>query len=439
MKQILSYKILRSIWDEIEMTNYKNLNTNVKLSFLFEALQSFGQGIWIGNILSLYVVLIVEQTNGIFGLTANELLGITAGASGIAMTAIVFPAGVMADKHSRQIMLRVSAFVGIIAMLWLAAANSIFMILIAMLLWGAFQGITRPAFESILADSLPSGNRSGIYATLHLVRQFSMAAGPFLNVLLFFLLGDKWDISILKSVMLVGILISLISTFTLFFFRDDRSMGNESESLFHNKELEESEETRKLSKLAKRIPILLVSANVLVGMGAGMSIKFFPVFFRSIYGLQPISVQLIMGFTAIFTGIFGVLAQRFSLKKGRAEMIFAVQFSATLCLLVIGFYPALILLVPLFILRGALMNAAQPLSRSILMDVVPKRNRGKWNSIETVAWGFFWNASAVVGGFLIGNNNFQRCFFITAGIYLVATIPILMLIPLVHKETEQEK
>jgi len=198
---------------------FNNFNKNVKLSFIFEALQSFGRGIWMGNIFSLYVVLFVESSKGVFGFTANELLGITAGVSGIAMTAIVFPAGFMADKYPRQVMLRISAIVGIIAMITLALANSIFMILIAMLLWGAFQGLARPAFESILADSLPSGNRSGIYAKQHLVRQIAMASGPILNVFLFLFLGDVWDISILKSVMLIGIIISLSSTFTLFFFQ----------------------------------------------------------------------------------------------------------------------------------------------------------------------------------------------------------------------------
>jgi len=225
---------------------FRNLNKNVKLAFIFEALQSFGRGIWMGNIFSLYVVLFVESSKGILGFTANELLGITAGVSGIAMTAIVFPAGVFADRYRRQIMLRISAAVGILAMLCLASANSILLILIAMLLWGAFQGLTRPAFESILADSLQSGNRSGIYAKIHFVRQIAMASGPFLNVILFFLLGDKWDISILKNVMLIGIIISLASTFILFFFRDGLSMVTESESLL----LKNKGESKSQTKLA---------------------------------------------------------------------------------------------------------------------------------------------------------------------------------------------
>jgi len=414
---------------------FGHFNRNVQLSFIFTALQSLGRGIWMGNIFSLYIVLFSEQANGFFGLTSNELLGITAGVSGIAMTLLVFPAGILADKFNRERMLNFAAVVGIFAMINLALAKNIILILIAMFLWGAFQGLSRPAFESILADSLPSGNRSGIYSQIHLVRQFFMASGPFLNVFLFLFLGDKWDISILRLVMLVGISISFLSTISLFFFRDRHSMGHESESIYETISDQGNQLTNNQSKEAKKIPVLLVISNVIIGMGAGMTIKFFPVFFRSIYDLKPISVQVIMGITAVMTGITGIIARKLSINRGRAQMIFTVQFTATLCLLAIGFYPALIFLVPLFIFRGSLMNAAHPLSLSILMDVVPKRHRGKWNSLETIAWGLFWNASAVFGGFLIGENNFQLCFFITAVIYLIGTIPILFLIPIVKKES----
>ncbi len=86
------------------------------------------------------------------------------------------------------------------------------------------------------------------------------------------------------------------------------------------------------------------------------------------------------------------------------------------------------------------MNASQPLSRSILMDVVPKSHRGKVNSFEALAWGLFWNMSAAIGGFLIGDgNNFRLCFLITASVYVVGTLPILLLIPLVAKENQIRK
>lgn len=81
------------------------------------------------------------------------------------------------------------------------------------------------------------------------------------------------------------------------------------------------------------------------------------------------------------------------------------------------------------------MNSSQPLSRSILMDVVPKRSRGKINSVEALAWGLFWNVSAVLGGILVGPTlNFRLCFIVTTGLYVIGTLPVLLLIPLVARE-----
>ena len=176
-------------------------------------------------------------------------------------------------------------------------------------------------------------------------------------------------------------------------------------------------------------------SNLIIGFGAGMTIKFFSVFFMVIYELKPISVQIIMGATSILTGLTSIWAQRMSLRNGRAITIFLVQGVATCCLFLIATYPPIFILVPIFLTRGSLMNASQPLSRSILMDVVPKNHRGFVNAIQALAWGLFWNVSAALGGFLIGDNNqFYLCFLITGFVYVLGTLPILLLIPLVSQE-----
>ncbi|MEA2071551.1 MAG: hypothetical protein U9O98_09710, partial [Asgard group archaeon] len=71
------------------------------------------------------------------------------------------------------------------------------------------------------------------------------------------------------------------------------------------------------------------------------------------------------------------------------------------------------------------------------MDIIPKHNRGKWNSLQAIAWGLFWNISAVIGGFIVGdNNNFNLCFIITTFIYILGMVPIIILMPIVGKERE---
>ncbi len=423
------------------------MNFNVRLAFLFSIFQSFGRGIWMGNVFSAYIFF--------FSGKSNTLLGWTSAASGIALTIFVFPAGVLADRFGRDRLLKVAGIIGVIGLSFILFGNNIIYIFAALAFWGIFQALTRPSLESIIADSVESGRRSKIYSWLHLARQVAMSIGPIMNVILFLVFGDEWELDILKRVIIVGIVITLVSVGIMFFFDDKRSLGKISESLEDEKEEEPVRDielnnhnnfSSRFTRTQKRklIPILLVASNVIIGFGAGMTIKYFTIFFldEELYGLSPIWVQVIMGAVAIATGLLSLVAQKFSEKRGRAAIIFAVQFSSTLCLIGIGFYPPLGVLIPLFIARGSLMNAAQPLSRSILMDVVPKKNRGKWNSLETLAWGFFWNFSAVIGGYLVGNippYNFNLNFFVTAGIYLVGIIPILFLIPLVGREKDAKE
>jgi MFS family permease len=410
----------------------KKANHNVRLAFLFSFFTNFGRGIWSGNVLSAFIFF--------FAYESNTVLGWTSGVMGIAMTLTVFPAGYLADKFRRDIILKIAAVVGTVCLLVLIFGQNLLSIFVSLGFWGIYQGFTGPSLEAILADSTVSGNRSKLYSWLHLVRQGSGAIGPFVNVMLFIFLGDEWDLPILKKVMLIGMLITFISIGLMFFFNDKRSLGETSESLSNNGNIEEGTTNKMQRKRNQIIFGILISSSLIIGIGAGMTIKYFGIFFIEEYTLQPIAVQLIMGVTSIVTGLAGIIAQQLSKRKGRIQMIFIFDLTATICLFIIAMYPTLWIMIPIFIMRGSLMNAGEPLSRSILMDIVPKKHRAKVNSISTIAWGLFWNASAVLGGYLIGNTrpfNFRLNFIVTACIYVVGVIPLIFLFPLVGHEIKK--
>ncbi len=421
----------------------KSMNYNVKLIFGFYLFNSLGRGIWMGTALSMYIYIFAGEPGGLFGLSQSVVLGLTSAASGITMTIFVFPAGFFADKYRRDILLKIAGVIGIIGLGFIAFGNSFLYIFLALFMLGLFNAFIRPSIEALFADSVISGYRSKIYSWGHLVNQFAMAIGPFISAILFAIIGNEWDLGIIKYVMYVGFGVSLVGIVILFLFKDERSLGKESEAIAEEVAEEVEEQQSRLAlkvdseRAIKLIPILLVTSNLIIGVGAGMSIKYFPVFFSEEYFISPVWLNVIMGATSLMTGLFGLMSQKFSLKLGRVQTIFLVQFIATFCLLIIAIYPPLGVLVPFFILRGSFMNAGQPLSRSILMDIIPKKRRGIWNSIEAIAWGLFWNASAVLGGFLVGaNNNFNLCFIITTFVYIIGMIPIILMMPLVGKERE---
>ncbi len=398
---------------------FKKLNINVKLYFYFTFFQGLGRGIWLGNVLSAYIFYLANES--------NTILGYTSAAIGMAMTIVVLPSGILADKFRRDYLLKSAFIVGAIGIILTAFATDLLLIFIALIFWGLFQGMIRPSTESLFADSIPSGKRSAIYSWLHLVRQSSMAIGPFVNILLFYYFGNEWEIPILRAVMLIGLLISGFSLVALLIMNDDKSIGDESETIYES----DKDGNKNTSTL---ITVIIIGSNLIIGFGAGMTIKFFPIFFIKIYNLNPIPVNLISGLTFIFTGIASIISQRLSLKRGRVQMMVIVQLIATFCLYIISTYPPIIWLAVLYIARGSLMNASQPLSRSILMDVVAKRHRGKINSIEALAWGLFWNISAALGGVLIDKYDFSFTFQITSAIYFFATLPLLILVPIVKNE-----
>jgi MFS family permease len=399
---------------------------------------SLGRGIWGGNLLSAYIFFLADES--------NELLGLTAAASGLAMTLFVMPSGWLSDRFRRDYVIRIATLFGFLGIFFVYIADDILGIFMALVIWGAFQGMWRPSTQALFADSVESGRRSRIYALQHILRQVGMATGPFLNVGLFLILGDTWELEVLRAVILVGLLLSVMGLLLMWLVSDDRSLGAKSEAIA----LDSANNTNLSAGVDNNAPatngdmkkpiLILLASNLIIGMGAGMTIRFFPIFFYEIYGWLPIALNLLMGVAGLATAAASFWAQRISHKHGigRVWMIFIVQGIAIICLIGLIFYPPVLIVVPIFIVRQALMNASQPLSRSILMDHTPRRHRGIVNSAQAMAWGLFWNMSAALGGFLIGMGGYRLCFAITAGVYVLGTLPILLLIPYVPRETGEK-
>lgn len=93
-------------------------------------------------------------------------------------------------------------------------------------------------------------------------------------------------------------------------------------------------------------------------------------------------------------------------------------------------------LVPVYILRTGLINSPYPLTESILMDYVPKDQRARWKSLESLA-SFGWCGSAAAGGYISDKFDYTRTFLITATIQVVGILAYAMLLPLVPRKERE--
>ena len=94
------------------------------------------------------------------------------------------------------------------------------------------------------------------------------------------------------------------------------------------------------------------------------------------------------------------------------------------------------LLIPLFLLRCTFLQSTYPIEESVLMDNVPKDQRGRWKSLESVS-SFGWSGSAALGGYLASKYDYTFTFIITASIQTIGNLFLILLMPLVPKDEKK--
>ena len=443
----------------------KEMNWNIKLAYVQTIAIAFGMGIF-------QVAFPVFVTNDLpRGLGQSfVILGILSTIQGLGSTIFVIPSGIFADKYRRDLLIRISVIFGISAQLVLvyvtqvAVGNpqiALFMLIVGQVLGGIGWGLSGPAAQALIADSLEPGRRSKEFAKMFFANLLASATGPFLAAGSTLILGDAWDLQLLQSLIFMAATIAIIAHIAVVFASDDKSLVSKSEkhpSLISppKEDLPIMRKTPVVTIFGRPfsydviIPSVLVISGIIIGFGAGATVAFFPVLFQSPtigYGLQPFFTYIIFGITNVATGLAALLAQRMIQVFGRIGSMFLTQGVAVICLLGlminlvlyqnqnIGYSASVLFLVIFFITRNALMNAAGPVSRSIVMDVVPSTSRAKWNSLETLAWGMFWSVSASIGGFIIENFGYVYVFMFTATLYTIATLMILIIRKRVPRES----
>jgi len=161
----------------------KPMNHNVRLSLVFSALSGASNGVWGWQVLAMYLFVL---TGG-----SNAKVGLCEGIQGAFKAAAALPAGVLADRWRRDLILRASAAVAVVAiavtsfaLLWSSSErNEYIAICVGCTLWGIFNGLSSPALEAIFADSCPTGDRSRMYVRAPLLAAYCTSAFSFFYIL----------------------------------------------------------------------------------------------------------------------------------------------------------------------------------------------------------------------------------------------------------------
>lgn len=155
------------------------LNTNVRLALLYTMLLAVATNLLCNTPLAAFLLLVTHNATGVpqgsirheAGVDDNLAVGIVTGVQGLVNMVCAIPAGILADRCGRQLMLRAGAMIGWLCagcwaccFLYIRVHFSVpilyYSLLGAAALHGVFVGTHSAPLEALFGDSIESGSRS---------------------------------------------------------------------------------------------------------------------------------------------------------------------------------------------------------------------------------------------------------------------------------------
>lgn len=163
--------------------------------------------------------------------------------------------------------------------------------------------------------------------------------------------------------------------------------------------------------------------EMLIGLGAGLTIPFINLYFKDRFGVPAGTIGLYYsGAQALMMGAFlaaPVIARSF----GPVRTIVAFQLTSVPFFAVLALTTSLPVAVVAFLLRHACMNMVHPVSANFMMEVARSRQRARINGLKQTANKLAWVVATAAGGRLIQEarlivDGFTTVMFVTIVLYL---------------------
>ncbi|HEX9056673.1 MAG TPA: MFS transporter [Ktedonobacterales bacterium] len=160
--------------------------------------------------------------------------------------------------------------------------------------------------------------------------------------------------------------------------------------------------------------------QALVGFGAGLFGPYVNIYFVDVLKATTTTYSALASALSILTAIGTLAAVPLANHLGKIRTVVLTQVSSLPFLLALGLAPSLLIASIAYLIRGPLMNIANPPMQAYIMEAVPTDQRILASSTYNVVFQVAWAVGSGVGGLLILRAGYPPVFVIAAMLYAMS-------------------
>ena len=166
----------------------------------------------------------------------------------------------------------------------------------------------------------------------------------------------------------------------------------------------------------------LVLCGGLIGIGFGLTTRFFNVFFYEAHQATDDQIGLILAFGSLSGAAAILLSPIITRRWGKVRSILFTQLASIPFLLLMALVPGLSFVIAFFFLRGALYSVSMPLRQQLGMEFIVARERATTAGLTHMAFDLGGGAGALLIGFLVTGADFVPAFGTAAVILIIPAV-----------------
>ncbi|MCP8323588.1 MAG: MFS transporter [Candidatus Methylarchaceae archaeon HK02M2] len=336
-------------------------------------------------------------------------IGILYTVFGLVSSTFAIPSGILSDRYGRKTLLALGIFLQVISYLIYIFTIDYSLLFISGMMGGAGSAMFYPSSSALLAEKAYEGKMTMTFSLSFFVSTSTYTIGALFSGLpvYFRVLFDFPEVLSYRPMFAISSFFLILSFIPLALIKEDKIYRAKRKFL-----------PRKSLKIIAKFSL----TNILVGIGAGLIIPLFSLWFYLNFGVD----EVVLG--PLYASVNGVMALSYLIAPKLSDSLGMVNS----IVLTIGMSTGLIVIIPfvdnysivaiLFIIRAFLMNVSNPILLSFIMGMVTPEERGSASGITGVAWNLPYAITATFGGYIFQHISLYLPFLICSVFYTASII-----------------